>query len=178
MQAPRLLHEAPHWMTLETTMSYREVIVGGAIVGFFVVLSMAAEPWLGSDQSSVTDVIQLALTPVFLLTAVAALLNVFSTRLGRVADRVHQVSVNLQSSMTTDAHLLLKYLRRRSLVLDLAVVLATIAGMATSGAALILFVGALGEAVVRSMLFVLFGGAIFFTIAALFTFAIEMMMAG
>src|SRR5436190_10164705 len=27
-------------MTLETTMSYREVIVGGAIVGFFVVLSM------------------------------------------------------------------------------------------------------------------------------------------
>ena len=49
-------------------MSYREVIVGGAIVGFFVVLSMAAEPWLGSDQSSVTDVIQLALTPAFLLT--------------------------------------------------------------------------------------------------------------
>ena len=75
-------------------MSYREVIVGGAIVGFFVVLSMAAEPWLGSDQSSVTDVIQLTLTPAFLLTAVAALLNVFSTRLGRVADRVHLPSVN------------------------------------------------------------------------------------
>src|SRR5215467_12301737 len=80
-------------------MSYREVIVGGAIfcaiVGFFVVLSMAAE-WLGSDQSSVTDVIQLALTPAFLLTAVAALLNVFSTRLGRVADRVHLLSADLQ----------------------------------------------------------------------------------
>jgi hypothetical protein len=36
----------------------------------------------------------------------------------------------------------------------------------------------LREAVVRSMLFVLFGGAIFFTIAALVTFAIEMIMAG
>ena len=47
------------------------------------------------------------------------------------------MSANLQSSMTTDAHLLLKYLRRRSLVLDVAVVLATIAGMATSGAALV-----------------------------------------
>jgi hypothetical protein len=69
-------------------------------------------------------------------------------------------------------------LRKRSLVLDVAVVLATIAGVATSGAALILFVGALREAVVRSMLFVLFGGAIFFTIAALVTFAIEMIMAG
>src|SRR5262249_36286215 len=125
---------------------------------------MPRKVWMLNQSSveSVTHVIQVALTPVFLLTAVAALLNVFSTRLGRVADRVHQeVSANLQSSMTTDAHLLLKYLRRRSLVLDVAVVLATIAGMATSGAALILFVGALGEAVVRSMLFVLFGGAIF-----------------
>src|SRR6478672_9874232 len=50
---------------------------------------------LGSDQSS-ADVIQLALTPVFLLTAVAALLNVFSTRLGRVADRVDLLSADLQ----------------------------------------------------------------------------------
>jgi hypothetical protein len=41
-----------------------------------------------SSVESVTHVIQVALTPVFLLTAVAALLNVFSTRLGRVADRV------------------------------------------------------------------------------------------
>jgi hypothetical protein len=52
---------------------------------------------LDSDQSSVanvTRVIQLALTPVFLLTAVAALLNVFSTRLGRVADRVDLLSAD------------------------------------------------------------------------------------
>ena len=81
----------------------------------------------------------------------------------------------------TDAEFLsaqLDYLRRRSIVLDVAVVLATIAGVATSGAALVLFVGALREAVVRSMLFVLFGGALLFAIAALFAFAVEMMMAG
>jgi hypothetical protein len=50
------------------------------------------------DQSSVDAirVIQAALTPVFLLTAVAALLNVFSTRLGRVADRVDLLSADLQ----------------------------------------------------------------------------------
>ena len=134
-----------------------------------------------SSVESVTHVIQVALTPVFLLTAVAALLNVFSTRLGRVADRVDQLSANLQRPMPTTTEfssVQLDRLRRRSLVLDVAVVLATIAGVATSGAALILFVGALREAVVRSMLFVLFGGAIFFTIAALVTFAIEMIMAG
>jgi hypothetical protein len=134
-----------------------------------------------SSVESVTHVIQVALTPVFLLTAVAALLNVFSTRLGRVADRVDQLGANLQRPMPTNSEfssVQLDRLRKRSLVLDVAVVLATIAGVATSGAALILFVGALREAVVRSMLFVLFGGAIFFTIAALVTFAIEMIMAG
>jgi hypothetical protein len=172
-------------MTLETTMSYREVIVGGAIVGFFVVLSMAAEPWLGSDQSSVTDVIQLALTPAFLLTAVAALLNVFSTRLGRVADRVHLLSADLQRG-TADTEFLsaqLDFLRRRSLILDVAVMLATVGGAATCAAVLVLFLGALGNADVsikalRAILFGLFGGAIVFTLAALVTFLIEMIMAG
>jgi len=125
-------------------MSYREVIVGGAIfcaiVAFFVVLSMAAE-WLGSDQSSVTDVIQLALTPAFLLTAVAALLNVFSTRLGRVADRVHLLSADLQRGAADTEFLSaqLDFLRRRSLILDVAVVLATVGGAATCAAVLVLF---------------------------------------
>jgi len=167
-------------------MSYREVIVGGAIfcaiVGFFVVLSMAAE-WLGSDQSSVTDVIQLALTPAFLLTAVAALLNVFSTRLGRVADRVHLLSADLQRGAADTEFLSaqLDFLRRRSLILDVAVVLATVGGAATCAAVLVLFLGALRNAVsvqvLRAILFGLFGGAIVFTLAALVTFLIEMIMA-
>jgi hypothetical protein len=58
------------------------------------------------DQSSVenvTHVIQVALTSVFLLTAVAALINVFSTRLGRVADRVDQLSASMQRPMPTNA---------------------------------------------------------------------------
>ena len=168
-------------------MSYREVIVGGAIfcaiVGFFIVLSMAAEPWLGSDQSSVTRVIQLALTPAFLLTAVAALLNVFSTRLGRVADRVDLLSADLQRGAADTEFLSaqLDFLRRRSLILDVAVVLATIGGAATCAAVLVLFLGALRNAdvsVLRAILFGLFGGAIVFTIAALVTFLIEMIMAG
>ena len=138
----------------------------------------------GSDQSwvdSVIHVIQVALTPVFLLTAVAALLNVFSTRLGRVADRVDQVSASLQRPNVSDTAFLsaqLDYLRRRSFILDIAVVLATIAGTASSGAALVLFLGALRDRDITIMLFVLFGAAIVFTIAALVTFAIEMMMAG
>jgi Protein of unknown function (DUF2721) len=105
---------------------------------------------LGSDQSSVenvTRVIQLALTPVFLLTAVAALLNVFSTRLGRVADRVDLLSADLQRGAADTEFLSaqLDFLRTRSLILDVAVVLATVGGAATCAAALVLFLGALRD---------------------------------
>ena len=123
-------------------------------------------------QSS-SGVIQLALTPVFLLTAVAALLNVFSTRLGRVADRVDLLSADLPTRTS--------YLRNWIFCehdLDVAVVLATVGGAATCAAALVLFFGTLRDAEFRTLVFGLFGGAIIFTITALVTFAIEMIMAG
>jgi len=129
---------------------------------------------------SPAGVIQLALTPVFLLTAVAALLNVFSTRLGRVADRVDLLSADLERGAADTEFLSaqLDFLRKRSLILDVAVVLATVGGAATCAAALVLFFGALRDAEFRALLFGLFGGAIVFTITALVTFAIEMIMAG
>lgn len=44
---------------------------------------------LGSlPLDNVAHIIQVALAPAFLLSALATLLNVFSTRLGRVADHV------------------------------------------------------------------------------------------
>src|SRR5260370_35015193 len=90
---------------------------------------------------SPAGVIQLALTPVFLLTAVGALLNVFSTRLGRVADRVDLLSADLQRGAADTEFLSaqLGFLRRRSLILDVAAVLPTIAGAPTCAAALVLF---------------------------------------
>jgi Protein of unknown function (DUF2721) len=131
-------------------------------------------------QMSLSEVITLALTPVFLLTAVAALLNVFSTRLGRVADRVDLLSAHLQrgAADTKFSYAQLDFLRRRSLILDFAVVLATVGGAATCAAALALFFGTLRAADFRSWVLFFFGSAIVFTIAALVTFAIEMIMAG
>jgi hypothetical protein len=45
-----------------------------------------------SPLDSVAHIIQLALTPIFLLSGIGALLNVFATRLARVADRVDQIT--------------------------------------------------------------------------------------
>jgi hypothetical protein len=129
---------------------------------------------------NVTHVIQVALTPIFLLSGIAALLNVFSTRLGRVADRVDQLATKLQNNTmpeTTDLSYDFAHLRRRSFILDVAVVLGSMGGVATCGSALALFVGALRNTFAASVLFSLFGFALICTIAALAAFAVEMMMA-
>src|SRR5271163_3768678 len=88
---------------------------------------------------NIAHVIQVALTPVFLLSGIASLLSVFSTRLARVADRVDALSEKLEEAdMTERARLQerLTYLRRRSHVLDAAVMLGTLGGAATCLAAL------------------------------------------
>ena len=128
---------------------------------------------------SVAHVIQIALTPVFLLSGIASLLSVFATRLGRVADRVDALSEKVDSADTTEREKLqarLRYLRRRSHILDYAVMLGTLGGAATCVAALLLFVGTLREQAGVS-LFIAFGCALLFTVGALAAFLIEMLLA-
>ena len=125
-------------------------------------------------------VVQLALTPVFLLSAIAALLNVFSTRLARVADLVDKLARELEGPSTPDRAYRLRHLRRlshRSLLLDGAVVLGSLAGVATSGSALTLFVGAFREHGPKWSLYVSFGAALVCTIGALGAYMAEMLMA-
>jgi hypothetical protein len=68
------------------------------------------------------------------------------------------------------------YLRRRSNLLDFAVILGTLGGASTCVAALLLFVGTLREQAGVS-LFVAFGLALLFTVGALAAFLIEMLLA-
>jgi hypothetical protein len=135
---------------------------------------------LGLDSvDSVAHVIQVALTPVFLLSGVASLLGVLSTRLGRVADHVDSLAERLEVAEPVDLSRLqmrLTYLRRRSHILDAAVMMATLGGIATCFAALLLFVGTLRDQAGIS-LFVAFGFALLFTMGALLAFLIEMLLA-
>ena len=88
---------------------------------------------LGLDTvESVAQVIQVALTPVFLLSGVASLLGVLSTRLARVADRVNALAEQLEAGGPIDRRKLrlrLAYLRRRSDLLDAAVMMGTLGGV-------------------------------------------------
>lgn len=136
-----------------------------------------------NDLSSLDDlahIIQVALTPVFLLSAIAALLNVFSTRLGRVADQVDRAARELETAdakRTAFLNAQLAYLRRRSWILDIAVVLGAAGGIGTCSATLVLFIGALRDRAAGSVLFVLFAGGLLCTIGALAAFLAEMLMA-
>ncbi|WP_232628804.1 DUF2721 domain-containing protein [Methylobacterium sp. Leaf118] len=133
------------------------------------------------DPESIAHIIQVALAPAFLLSALATLLNVFSTRLGRVADKVDRLTADLVGAGPEEAAALaqrLAYLRRRSGLLDAAVVMASLGGVMTGVAVLTLFVGALRDASAASILFACFGLALLCTVGALVAFMAEILLAG
>ncbi|WP_342148504.1 DUF2721 domain-containing protein [Methylorubrum sp. SB2] len=134
-----------------------------------------------SNPDTIAHIIQVALAPAFLLSGLATLLNVFSTRLGRVADKVDKLRADLIGAGPDEAAELshrLAYLRRRSLLLDLAVILASLGGVLTGIAVLTLFLGALRDASAASVLFVCFGLALGCTIGAILAFLVEILLAG
>jgi hypothetical protein len=125
------------------------------------------------NLEAAAHVVQLALTPVFLLSGIATLLGAFSARLARVADRVHALSKEAQESGTDE---LLAMLRLRSRVLDVAVVLSALAGGLTCVAVLLLFLGQVrGDSAAR-LLFLSFGGAIVLTMVSFGAFVTEMLL--
>lgn len=129
----------------------------------------------------VAHVIQVALTSIFLLSGIATLLNVFAAWLARVADLAAQITKAMEQAEPTQSADLgrqLLRLRRRSIALDAAVVLGAIAAAATCTSVFTLFVGALRNSTVASVLFTTFGLAILCTISAIAAFAMEMLMAG
>jgi hypothetical protein len=131
------------------------------------------------SADNVAHIIQIALTPVFLLSGIASLLGVFSTRLARVADRVDDVAEKFETATELERKRLenrLVYLRKRSHLLDAAVMLGTLGGAATCLAALLLFVGTLRDQTGVS-LFIAFGFALIFTMGALAAFLAEMLLA-
>ena len=144
-------------------------------------MSLFGSESLGITLDAVARIIQMALTPVFLLTGLATLLNVFSTRLARVTARVDQ-AINALATADPEALPVLRdqlvHLRRRSLALDAAVVLGAAAGAATCTTVLLLFLGAFGNGAVDRLLLWMFGIAITCALGAITAFASEMLMAG
>lgn len=129
---------------------------------------------------NIAHIIQVALTPAFFLSGIAALLNVFANRLGRVADKVDKATKEMTIAdprLTAALAIQLKYLRRRSFALDIAVILGACAGVGTCFATLLLFVGALREEAIASLLYFAFAAGLVCAIGSLLAFLVEMLIA-
>lgn len=130
-------------------------------------------PMIDNSLEAAAHVVQLALTPVFLLSGTATLLGVFAARLARVADRVDALS---KEASDPEKDELLKTLRHRSRVLDVAVVLSALSGALTCVAVLILFLAEVRGVEAARFLFLSFGGALVLTMASLAAFVVEMLL--
>jgi hypothetical protein len=133
----------------------------------------------GFDFSSQTfesaaHIVQLSVAPVFLLSGIAALLNVFANRLARVADQADRLAAMPKDSLRDKR---LHVLRFRANCLDWAVVLAALAGALACGAVLSLFLGAFRISGGSEVLFICFGGAILVSMFALAAYVLEMLTA-
>lgn len=126
------------------------------------------------------QILQTALTPVFLLAGTAGFLSVINTRLSRVADRVNEVGDLVRSQPTVDGtrQAQLSYLRFRAVALEIAVIAGVTAGLLTCLAVLSLLAGAIGRPRFETTVLVwLFAGAVFSLGVALLAALVEMVAA-
>ncbi|HEX9207219.1 MAG TPA: DUF2721 domain-containing protein [Steroidobacteraceae bacterium] len=86
----------------------------------------------GIEAVDIAHAIQLALAPVFLLSGIAAFLGVLTNRLARVVDRARNIERELRQATAADpeyARAQLHVMARRSRYMNVAITLATIAGL-------------------------------------------------
>ena len=141
---------------------------------------MASEPSaMGVPLDSIAHIIQVALTPVFLLSGIASLLNVINARLGRIADQSDAGHAQMRKEVGTEAAVLrahLVRLRLRLRVLDAARAFGALGGIAICLATFALFLGALQNAAVATALFLTFGTSVLCTTASLLAFFTEILL--
>lgn len=100
---------------------------------------------LPSELSAVAQGIQLAIAPVFLLNAVAAMIGAVAGRLARIIDRARQIEVWMEES--PDALKMqrweddLRLLRRRSTLVNLCIALLILCAILIGSTIVLLFFG-------------------------------------
>jgi hypothetical protein len=125
--------------------------------------------------STLAQVIQLAIAPVFLLTAIGAFLSVITTRLGRVVDRARLLEASVPDDETDRALTIaeLAGLDRRMLLANRAVALSVTSALTICSLITVLFVSAIGPVHPDRLVPVLFILALVLLMSALLAFALE-----
>jgi uncharacterized membrane protein YdbT with pleckstrin-like domain len=131
---------------------------------------------------AVSHSIQLAVAPVFMLTAIAAMIGSLATRLARIIDRARTLEEKLDDAPDHphEAHFRdeLRRLRRRGRIVNTSMTLLTLAGTLIGATILALFLGETVSSQTRSFVpWTFLSGVICFVFALLF-FLFETFLAG
>ena len=132
-----------------------------------------------STIEATVHLIQVALTPVFLLSGIAALLNLFAGRLARVADRLDKLSTDLRSADEVAAIEIAKEvagLHQRLVAMEWAVVLGSVGAAAICLNILTLFVLSISAVEMAGLLLLFSATAILCTLGSVAAFLAEMLM--
>lgn len=130
--------------------------------------------------TDISHVIQLAVAPVFLLTAIATLINALNTRLGRTVDRRRVVQERLQTRSGDEAGTAeqeIGYLIRRSRLVYFAIFCAVLSALLVCLVVAGAFLGALLGVDLARAVATFFIGAMLAMIAALTLFLREVFLA-
>ena len=134
----------------------------------------------GSLLQDITHTIQLAVAPVFLLTALGTTLGVLTTRLSRIVDRARRVEARLRDEVPPQRDGSVRELRviaDRVRLIHWAITAGTCAALLVCLLIAVAFVGYLAEAHVATVMAVLFIAAMGAYVTALLCFLREVFLA-
>lgn len=131
---------------------------------------------MDSHLTDISRVIQLAVAPVFLLTAIATLISAMNTRLGRIVDRRRVVQAR-GGAVDPDAVIELEQLARRSRLVYFAIFCAVLAALLVCLVVAGAFLGALLSVDIARTVAALFIAAMLAMIAGLGLFLREIFVA-
>jgi hypothetical protein len=135
---------------------------------------------IASDVTTIAHVIQLSIAPVFLLTAVGAMLGVLSNRLSRAVDRARSLEARVKTAAGDEESAMRRQLRvlsRRIRMIYQAMVLCAVCALLICSVIVTAFASTLAGAVLAVPIAVLFIAAMLAFIGALLLFLREVHLA-
>jgi hypothetical protein len=132
----------------------------------------------------ISHAIQLAVAPVFMLTAIAGLISALATRLGRIIDRARNLEERIHEGLLVDqpaveaTYLELSRLKVRGRVVNASVGLLALSAMMIGATVLSLFLGETTASQVSPLASVTFLSGVVCFVLALFCFLLETLLAG
>lgn len=133
------------------------------------------------QATDVAHLIQVALTPIFLISAIGVTLNVLTSRLARIVDRARIMETELSrpdyQAGGRDLHAALGVLARRARYINAAITLITLSALFIALVVVMLFVNAFAHWELSAFIAIMFILSMLAFAAALTSFLIEVRIA-